>query len=171
MSIDSTTRSISKSSIVTLYAPLPGAAASRRQSCRDSRALLIDMERRAARRMPRGDLRAMPARELAEVGSSLCRSRLWKRSPGSREDEATHVDRSHDRRTGQPMARMKSAATVKEEPSILVVDDYEDNRQMYAELLAYAGYRVEQAGGGGGGNPTAPRGHPPPPPSDSLLPA
>jgi two-component system, cell cycle response regulator DivK len=46
------------------------------------------------------------------------------------------------------MARMKSAPTVKEEPSILVVDDYEDSRQMYAELLAYAGYRVEQAGDG-----------------------
>ena len=90
----------------------------------------------------------MPRRALAEVGSSLCRSRLWKRSPGLREDEETHVDRSHDRRTGQPMARMKSAPTVKEEPSILVVDDYEDNRQMYAELLAYAGYRVEQASDG-----------------------
>ncbi len=43
-------------------------------------------------------------------------------------------------------ARAKSA-TVKE-PSILVVDDYVDNRQMYAELLDYAGYRVAEAGDG-----------------------
>jgi two-component system cell cycle response regulator DivK len=31
------------------------------------------------------------------------------------------------------------------EQMILVVDDYEDNRQMYAELLAYAGYDVVEA--------------------------
>ena len=33
-------------------------------------------------------------------------------------------------------------------PLILVVDDIGDNRQMYAEYLAYDGYRVEQAGSG-----------------------
>src|SRR5579859_129235 len=33
----------------------------------------------------------------------------------------------------------------KDEPCILVVDDCDDNRQMYAELLAYAGYRVAEA--------------------------
>lgn len=32
-----------------------------------------------------------------------------------------------------------------DEQRILVVDDYEDNRQMYAELLAYAGYEVAEA--------------------------
>jgi two-component system, cell cycle response regulator DivK len=32
-----------------------------------------------------------------------------------------------------------------DEPSILVVDDYEDTRQMYAELLVYAGYQVTEA--------------------------
>jgi two-component system, cell cycle response regulator DivK len=31
------------------------------------------------------------------------------------------------------------------EQTILVVDDYEDNRQMYAELLAYVGYDVVEA--------------------------
>jgi two-component system, cell cycle response regulator DivK len=64
---------------------------------------------------------------------------------------ATHVEHSIDRRARHPMAPMKSArmksATVKE-PSILVVDDYVDNRQMYAELLGYAGYRVTEAGDG-----------------------
>ncbi len=33
-------------------------------------------------------------------------------------------------------------------PLILVVDDYEDNRVMYAEYLRYAGFRVEEAGDG-----------------------
>ncbi len=40
---------------------------------------------------------------------------------------------------------MKGAPLVTEELHVLVVDDYEDNRQMYAELLAYAGYRVTVA--------------------------
>jgi CheY-like chemotaxis protein len=40
---------------------------------------------------------------------------------------------------------MKSAHGTHDEPRILVVDDYEDNRQMYAELLAYAGYEVAEA--------------------------
>jgi CheY-like chemotaxis protein len=40
---------------------------------------------------------------------------------------------------------MKSADGTHDEPRILVVDDYEDNRQMYAELLAYAGYEVAEA--------------------------
>ncbi len=51
------------------------------------------------------------------------------------------------------MATTKQALDVKDEvldlqgdePSVLVVDDYEDNRQMYAELLAYAGYQVTEA--------------------------
>jgi CheY-like chemotaxis protein len=30
----------------------------------------------------------------------------------------------------------------------LVVDDFEDNRAMYAEYLSYSGYRVEQASNG-----------------------
>ncbi|HZU83213.1 MAG TPA: response regulator [Polyangiaceae bacterium] len=33
-------------------------------------------------------------------------------------------------------------------PLILVVDDFEDNRAMYAEYLSYSGYRVEQAANG-----------------------
>ena len=33
-------------------------------------------------------------------------------------------------------------------PLILLVDDFEDNRAMYAEYLAYSGYRVEQASDG-----------------------
>ena len=31
---------------------------------------------------------------------------------------------------------------------MLVVDDFEDNRAMYAEYLSYSGYRVEQAADG-----------------------
>jgi two-component system, cell cycle response regulator DivK len=33
-------------------------------------------------------------------------------------------------------------------PLVLVVDDFEDNRAMYAEYLAYSGYVVEQAADG-----------------------
>jgi two-component system cell cycle response regulator DivK len=33
-------------------------------------------------------------------------------------------------------------------PLVLVVDDFEDNRAMYAEYLAHSGYRVEQAANG-----------------------
>jgi CheY-like chemotaxis protein len=40
---------------------------------------------------------------------------------------------------------MKRAQGTNDEQRILVVDDYEDNRQMYAELLAYAGYEVAEA--------------------------
>jgi two-component system cell cycle response regulator DivK len=46
------------------------------------------------------------------------------------------------------MASMRGAPRIAEEPCVLVVDDYEDNRQMYAELLAYAGYRVAVASNG-----------------------
>ena len=30
-------------------------------------------------------------------------------------------------------------------PMVLIVDDFDDNRQMYAEYLTYCGFRVEQA--------------------------
>jgi CheY-like chemotaxis protein len=40
---------------------------------------------------------------------------------------------------------MNTPLTASDERCILVVDDYEDNRQMYAELLAFAGYRVDEA--------------------------
>ncbi|MDP9151704.1 MAG: response regulator [Myxococcota bacterium] len=33
-------------------------------------------------------------------------------------------------------------------PLVLLVDDFEDNRMMYAEYLSYSGYRVEQAANG-----------------------
>jgi two-component system cell cycle response regulator DivK len=36
-----------------------------------------------------------------------------------------------------------------ERPLVLVVDDYEDNREMYASYLEFAGMRVEQAVNGG----------------------
>jgi two-component system, cell cycle response regulator DivK len=40
---------------------------------------------------------------------------------------------------------MREAPETDDGASILVVDDYADNRQMYAELLAYTGYRVTEA--------------------------
>jgi CheY-like chemotaxis protein len=35
-----------------------------------------------------------------------------------------------------------------DKPLVLVVDDFEDNRAMYAEYLLYSGYAVEQAANG-----------------------
>ncbi len=39
-------------------------------------------------------------------------------------------------------------AALRPSPLILVVDDFEDNRALYAEFLGYSGYRVEQASNG-----------------------
>jgi CheY-like chemotaxis protein len=33
-------------------------------------------------------------------------------------------------------------------PLVLIVDDFQDNREMYAEFLAFSGYRVAEAGTG-----------------------
>ncbi len=41
--------------------------------------------------------------------------------------------------------RLKSIPPPKEDKRILVVDDYEDNRQMYAELLVHEGFVVVEA--------------------------
>jgi two-component system, cell cycle response regulator DivK len=49
-----------------------------------------------------------------------------------------------------PQAQSQEAAhsAGRPAPLILVVDDFEDNRAMYAEYLSYSGYRVEQASNG-----------------------
>jgi CheY-like chemotaxis protein len=36
-------------------------------------------------------------------------------------------------------------ATPKRTPTVLIVDDFEDNRQMYAEFLTFSGFQVFQA--------------------------
>ncbi len=45
---------------------------------------------------------------------------------------------------GDPVA--PASATVS--PLVLVVDDFEDNREMYAQFLRFSGYRVEEAATG-----------------------
>jgi CheY-like chemotaxis protein len=47
-----------------------------------------------------------------------------------------------------PQAQPRRPAHSAAAPLILVVDDFEDNRAMYAEYLSYSGYRVEQASNG-----------------------
>jgi CheY-like chemotaxis protein len=42
----------------------------------------------------------------------------------------------------------KASARPAREPLILVVDDFQDNREMYADFFAYVGYRVAQAADG-----------------------
>jgi CheY-like chemotaxis protein len=41
-----------------------------------------------------------------------------------------------------------SEAQERPQPLVLVVDDFEDNRVLYAEFLSYSGYEVEQATNG-----------------------
>jgi two-component system cell cycle response regulator DivK len=50
---------------------------------------------------------------------------------------------------------MNSARPPEDGVTVLVVDDYEDNRQMYAELLSYAGFAVVEACNGAEGVATA----------------
>ena len=50
---------------------------------------------------------------------------------------------------------MKSSRSPEGGVTVLVVDDYEDNRQMYAELLSYAGFAVVEACNGAEGIATA----------------
>ena len=45
-------------------------------------------------------------------------------------------------------AATRPAKAVKAEPLVLVVEDYEDARELYAEYLVFAGFRVEQASDG-----------------------
>src|SRR4051794_13284679 len=140
-SIDSTTRSISKSSIVTLYAPLPGAAASLRQSCSDSRACCIVMPAvgctPGARRCIRAHLDSRVLRSRARDSRSRPANRARMRV-----DMANSILRPTGRRID---------ASAKPVQTILIVDDYEDNRQMYGELLSYAGYAVVEACNGAEG--------------------
>jgi two-component system, cell cycle response regulator DivK len=49
--------------------------------------------------------------------------------------------------TSEPSQRVEPPARACA-PLVLVVDDFEDNRTMYAEYLEYSGYRVEQASNG-----------------------
>jgi len=39
-------------------------------------------------------------------------------------------------------------STKQAQPLVLVVDDFEDNRSMYAEYLTFSGFRVEEAANG-----------------------
>jgi CheY-like chemotaxis protein len=44
--------------------------------------------------------------------------------------------------------KRSAAARAPAEPLILVVDDFQDNREMYADFFAFSGYRVAQAADG-----------------------
>jgi CheY-like chemotaxis protein len=48
----------------------------------------------------------------------------------------------------KPPASDSAAAESKEQPLILVVDDFEDGREMYASYLKFSGYRVDEAADG-----------------------
>ena len=46
------------------------------------------------------------------------------------------------------MTRRPKSGTTSKKPLILIVDDFADNRAMYAEYLTYSGFRVEEAANG-----------------------
>lgn len=48
----------------------------------------------------------------------------------------------------KPPASDSAAAESKEQPLILVVDDFEDGREMYASYLKFSGYGVDEAADG-----------------------
>ncbi|HJZ85956.1 MAG TPA: response regulator [Polyangia bacterium] len=48
------------------------------------------------------------------------------------------------------MKRRRENRTAREQPLILVVDDFQDNREMYAEYLRFQGFRVAEASDGQG---------------------
>ncbi len=48
------------------------------------------------------------------------------------------------------MKRRRKNGPVPEQPLILVVDDFQDNREMYAEYLRFQGFRVAEASDGQG---------------------
>ena len=50
--------------------------------------------------------------------------------------------------TSQTPSQNGAFPAAKPAPLVLIVDDFEDNRAMYAEFLTYSGYRVEQATNG-----------------------
>jgi two-component system cell cycle response regulator DivK len=53
----------------------------------------------------------------------------------------------HGRRT-EPSAKAAEPAVGNTAPLILVVDDYEDNREMYSQYLEFTGMRVAEAANG-----------------------
>lgn len=55
------------------------------------------------------------------------------------------------RKTPAPAAAASSRPPtngVSAKPLVLIVDDFQDNREMYAEFLSFAGFRVIEAGNG-----------------------
>jgi two-component system, cell cycle response regulator DivK len=52
------------------------------------------------------------------------------------------------RKTAKGSSKPRTAKTRPKLPLVLVVEDYEDARELYAEYLVFAGFRVEQASDG-----------------------
>jgi two-component system cell cycle response regulator DivK len=48
----------------------------------------------------------------------------------------------------KPQARKPESGETARKPLILIVDDFADNRAMYAEYLTFSGFRVEEAANG-----------------------
>jgi CheY-like chemotaxis protein len=71
-----------------------------------------------------------------------------------RKDESRYLSAMALNCLGEGHVRMnraiesEKADSERPSPLVLVVDDFEDNRAMYAEYLAYSGYCVEQAADG-----------------------
>jgi CheY-like chemotaxis protein len=64
-----------------------------------------------------------------------------KSRPAARKPARKAKNKAKANRAAAPVARSARAAG----PMVLVVDDYEDAREMYAEYLQYSGFRVAEA--------------------------
>src|SRR5262245_2573450 len=53
-----------------------------------------------------------------------------------------------DGESATPRASSEPSEPSARPPLILVVDDFQDNREMFAEYLSYSGFRVEEAADG-----------------------
>jgi CheY-like chemotaxis protein len=97
----------------------------------------------------------LAARPIGSITRDVARDR-----PLLHEARFAHIVRGWDRSAGRIRAALgqgaqemsqkgeSERAAPRPSPLVLVVDDFEDNRAMYAEYLAYSGYSVEQAADG-----------------------
>src|SRR4029079_11821583 len=72
----------------------------------------------------------------------------WPHHSGKQAGHRLHLHARAPLRGPSADAMTRAAATEEGKAMILVVDDFEDNRDMYAEYLTYSGYRVMVATNG-----------------------
>ena len=87
-----------------------------------------------------------PSRQYGGTGLGLAICRRLATSLGGRITLRSNLGQGFDVYTDDP--RGTAAMSTEQGPLILVVDDYEDAREMYAEYLRFCGFRVAEARNG-----------------------